>query len=269
MKELSGKQFKKLLLDNLKNFDSFCKANNIAYFLMFGTLLGAVRHKGFIPWDDDIDLMIPRADYEKLIKIFNQKNSRYQLVSYETNNEFTAPLAKVIDTKTLLIQNYGYKEKVELGVYLDLFVLDGLPSDIKQQKKHIKTAYKYIRKWVHANHQFHYKNNSIFKDILRFIYYLPSNIIGYKYYLNKIIDNCKKYNYDESKYVACISYFYRNPYIFLKEYFDVEFIDFENIKCPIPREYNKILEIVYGNWRELPPIEKRVSHHDYNCYMRY
>ena len=94
MKELSLQELKDIEFDMLKMFDAFCKENNIKYFLAYGTLLGAIRYKKFIPWDDDVDLLIPREDYNRLISLF-QNTERYQLFAFEKNENYCFPYAKL------------------------------------------------------------------------------------------------------------------------------------------------------------------------------
>lgn len=263
----TDKEFKEVLINMLSYFNKYCKKNNIKFFLMYGSLLGAARHKGIIPWDDDIDLVIPRPDYTKLIKKFNNESERYKIVSTETYPEYTAPLAKIIDTKTILRQHYGYKEKVELGIYIDLFVYDGLPDDEIERKNHVKKALDLANKWGHANHEFYYKGDSFFKNLARWIWYAPTNILGYKHMLKVISKNALKYDYENSNYIGNLLYVVTPREVYPKSYFETDYLEFEKMKCPVPKEYEKILTQHYGDWKKLPPEEKRVTHHDYDCYI--
>lgn len=268
MKEPTEEQFKKRLINMLNYFNNYCEHKKINYYLMYGSLLGAARHMGMIPWDDDIDLMIPRSDFEKLIKNFNKNNNKYKIISTYTNKNFTAPLAKLVDTETILLQNYGFNEKVELGIYIDLFVFDGMSSDGKKRNKQIKKAIDLTNKWIRANHGFYYQNSSFFKNILRAIKHIPNKIMGYKYYLNQIEKNQTRFNYNESEFVGNLGYLTTNKESFPKSYFEKSYLKFENILCPVPKEYKKILKQLYGDWKKLPPKEKRVSHHSYKCYIK-
>ena len=143
--ELSENKCKELELGVLKFIRDVSEKNGLRYYLTYGTLLGAVRHKGFIPWDDDIDIFMPYEDYLRFIQIENEKpDSRYRLVCRETNNKYTSALAKVIDTKTVLYQNYGFIENVELGLYVDIFVLNGVGDNYE-------TAFKNTAKSLSKN----------------------------------------------------------------------------------------------------------------------
>ena len=97
----------------LKFLKSICQKYKLNYFLAYGTLIGATRHQDFIPWDDDVDVMVPREDYHKLIKaIEKESHPYYKIISYETNQDFTVPLPKLVDTRTKLVQKYDIVEKV-------------------------------------------------------------------------------------------------------------------------------------------------------------
>lgn len=111
----------------LKFVADFCEINNIKYYLFAGTLLGAIRHEGFIPWDDDIDIAIPRDDYEKFIIEFDRNNDvNYKVLSIENSNKYYLPYAKVIDNRTLLFEDG--KESMPIGVFIDIFPLDSIPD---------------------------------------------------------------------------------------------------------------------------------------------
>lgn len=126
MDEFTIQDVQKLEFDILKYIKKVCDENKINYYLAYGTLIGAVRHHGFIPWDDDIDIMMPREDFIKFVESTNKdKHDYFKVVCRENNTNFTAPLPKVIDSRTKLTQHYGFIEKVDLGVYVDIFILDG------------------------------------------------------------------------------------------------------------------------------------------------
>ena len=96
MNELTLDELKGIEFDILKHFDAFCKEHNIRYYLAYGTLLGAIRYKKFIPWDDDVDVLVPREDYERLLKIYKD-NAQYKLYAFEKDGKFNCPYAKLCD----------------------------------------------------------------------------------------------------------------------------------------------------------------------------
>lgn len=123
MKKLTLDEVKKIQLEILAYIDSFCKKNNISYFINYGTLLGAVRHKGFIPWDDDIDISMDREHYNMFIEKFNQDSSKYKILSLDTDKTYFNNFIKVVDTTTKIVDNRNYKT-FSCGVFVDIFPMD-------------------------------------------------------------------------------------------------------------------------------------------------
>ena len=136
MKELTLQELKDIEFDILKKFDAFCKENNIRYFLAYGTLLGAIRYKKFIPWDDDVDLLIPREDYNRMISLFRD-DERYRLFAFEKDPNYRYPFAKLCDMTTRKDES-GYDNGVMLGVDIDLFPLDAWDDDLEKAKQEVK-----------------------------------------------------------------------------------------------------------------------------------
>ena len=127
MQRIDSKELKKIQLEILDAATSFCEQNGIRYWLDCGTLLGAIRHKGYIPWDDDVDLGMLREDYDRFLTLFNRENSKYKFVCIENSPDFYLAHGKVCDTETLLYEpdENGYK----LHVNIDIFVYDNAPND--------------------------------------------------------------------------------------------------------------------------------------------
>ncbi len=269
MKEISATEYRTRLRNMLAFFTDYCNSVNISFFVFYGSLIGTMRHQGFIPWDDDIDITLPRPDYDRLIAGFNMAQKRYRIVSMHTNNCFTAPLAKIIDTETYLVQHYGFKERVKLGVYIDVFILDGFSNNEIDSNLHMKRCIELKNYWSHANHGFNYIGSSFIKNVLRRIYYFPVICKGTNYYLKQIDKNARSIDYSNSSFVGNAAfpvYGYRE--IFNKSDFSIPtFGEFEGIKVPIPNGYDKILTQLYGEWRIMPPLEERQSHHDFVCYL--
>ena len=251
------------LTEMLKWFHCFCQEHHIRYYVIGGTLLGAARHKGFIPWDDDIDLGIPRDDYNRLMQVFSDDSGKYVL---ETVNSpelaYCYPLAKIYDTETVLIEN-TYRPLVR-GLYLDIFPIDGVGNTEEEARAYIDTIRKkyqlYLsrvcgirqgRKW--------YKNLAVYSMRL-----IPQFVIDDIKLRKKIDELCQRNNYAESAYIAnCVGDAgYRE--IVPKEFFGdpVEY-EFEGLRVMGPSQYDAYLTHIYGDWRKLPPVEKRKTHHDF------
>ena len=232
-KEVTLTECKKIEIEILDYVTELCNKNNLTYFLGGGTLLGAVRHKGFIPWDDDVDIMMPREDYDKLAQVIsNIDNNRFLYLNYKDNNDYYYPFAKVVDKRTK-VKELDCKEIKDLGVYIDIFPIDNVSDDMQENKL----------KWY----------MSIFNN--------------YKKVLEKMENLGKKY--PNSNTVACITGRYFEKEIMPKSYIE-DFImaKFEDREYKIPKGYDLYLTKHYGDYMQLPPKEKQVSNHDNIAYWR-
>lgn len=269
--EITLKESQQLVFEILKFYKQICDENNLTYYIAYGTLIGAVRHHGFIPWDDDIDVLMPRKDYNKLVEIMSNIDGRYKLVSYENNNKFTAPLPKIIDTKTELVQKYDFYERVPLGVYIDIFILDNAGNDFQEASSFYQNVYSIYRKWLKSDLKLFLNNKSKFRSILGFVKRLPYKIHGISYYLRRYTEYSSSYIDVNTKYVAATNAgtpeAERN--VFLASDFG-EGIDilFEDVCFRAPNNYQKLLEVEYGDYMKLPPKEKQVSHHMYELHWK-
>lgn len=259
MRELTFEENRAYQLEILKDVAKFCDDNNIRYFLAYGTLIGAARHKGFIPWDDDIDIQMPREDYNKFIKTYKSKH--YEVISpYDKRAKHS--MAKVIDTRTIKIEKaVRYKKGEELGIDIDIFPLDGQPDDEKDflkyyRKKHrlYKGFYFTISSW---------SKYSLKGKIAYAIPYLIANLMGKNYFLDKANQIGRKYEFDKSKYIGTTATLYetvnnRN----LKEWYSSSTeLQFENNSFKVPVGYHNVLTKLYGDYMTPPPQEQQVTHH--------
>ncbi len=257
-------ELQKKLLELLKWFDEFCKKNNLRYFLVGGTMLGATRHQGFIPWDDDIDVGMPRADYERMAKILSLNPDKNYILEtpYTPAKDFYYPYSKIYDTSTTLIENTKYK--IRRGIYIDVFPLDGIgntPEVAAKNYKKIKKQYQLLMTRVATVR----KGRGFFKNfsvvLMRF---LPKCFFDEKKLLKKLDETCSQISFDDSKYVANLVGNWWDKEIMPKNVFGTpKSIVFENLNLfgvEFPDEY---LTHLYGNWKKLPPVEKQISHHDF------
>lgn len=267
MRELTLKQMQEIELGILKYIRDICDEYNINYYLAYGTLLGAVRHQGFIPWDDDVDIWMPREDFTKFMNVIKENpHPVYELVCFEMDSRFTAPLPKVIDNRTRLCQNYAFIEKVELGVYVDIFILDGVGDDISTANANYNKSMEIYKKWFRADTKMFPPGKKKFGSFLRWVRNLRYKARGIPYFLEKLIQNNSRYSFYDSDYVAALNAGTpdANSALFENKLFGQESeLIFENEEFRVPSDYEVILKSCYGNYRELPPEEKRVSHH---CY---
>ncbi len=256
MRKLSLEECKKISLDILIDIADFCDKNNITYFLSVGTLLGAIRHKGYIPWDDDIDIMMPRPDYERLLKEYK---GPYKLLKPE---EGLLYYAKAYDPDTVKYEaDTDYKKNKPIGVDIDIFPLDGVVND----EKIIEKMYK---KECFLETLLRLSNQPIFlrKNPIKCINRIIPRIIGSKNIVKMIEKNAKIYDYDTSDYVIRWRW---SPNGFTgalpKSVYEKATGEFEGHSFCIPKGYNEFLTAFFGDYMTLPPEDKRVVH-DFECY---
>lgn len=243
-------------LDLLKQLIKVCDKLNINYYLIGGTLIGAVRHKGFIPWDDDIDVCMMRKDYELFVKECQKHfdDSKYFLQTYDTDNEYPCCFAKLRNSNTTFIESSIKHCNINHGVYIDIFPLDNYYKINKKKEKMIKYAILF---------NYYKQSNNLIKKFLAYI----SKIMYFRFDQKKLckkLDNMyKKHNNVDSQKVVN----YNGAWGIEKECHDIscfsEYIlmDFEDIKVKVPVGYDKMLTTTYGDYMKLPPKEKQVSHH--------
>ncbi len=256
MNELQSK-----LVNMLNWYHSFCVNNGLRYYAVGGTMLGAVRHNGFIPWDDDIDVGMPREDYDKLIALCQNVNSSiYKLETPYSSKNYYYQYCKLYDTTTTLIENTRYKSK--RGIYLDVFPLDGIGNTLEESIKNYKQIAKknnYIMTKICAlsKHRKLYKNLAI---IISRCFPFPK----LQTVLKKTDDLCRTKRYDDYEFVANLYGNWYEKEIMKREWFGVpKLYKFEDIQIYGVQDYNSYLNALYGNYMQLPPIEKQKSHHDY------
>lgn len=264
MKELSLEEIKCLQVDLLKHFDAFCQAHGIRYFLCNGTLLGAVKYKGYIPWDDDIDVCLPREDYDRLIREYTDPTESYELLSFETNPAFLFPFAKFANKKTKLIEANA-KDSI-YGVNLDVFPLDSFGQDAGQIQETFNRFQKMRRKLNGAKLK-NYVSNNIVKCVGKFVLTLRYKLFGAKRYCRKMIEEAKAIRGD---YIGDVVWgFYGCGEAFHRSVFEETiFVEFEGKAYPAPKKYDEYLTGLYGDWRSDPPLEKQTTHHVYHAYLK-
>lgn len=259
-------QFKKKLVETFIAFDKFCQENNIVYYAYGGTLIGAVRHKGLIPWDDDIDVLMDKENYDKFCSFRGQVDGHYEILDIKdaSNGYWLFTLAKFYDTTTTLVE---YQElPFVTGVYIDIFPM--YESDFDNARK-LQCAYdKYTYKLTYGMMKFS------FKDILSTFFHLKRwrlhlmfkhlmNVFRMKTYWKKYNDLLEEIKSQKGDYlVAYDSGKDRLP--FKKDWFVGTInLPFEGISINSPAKYHEFLEQIYGDYMTLPPIEQRRSHHSH------
>lgn len=255
-------ELKRLELEIMQHIHVFCENAGIKYCLTFGTLLGAVRHKGFIPWDDDIDIYMFRDDYEKFRKQFPEYGQKHNLyiAASDTKPCFPRAFMKVCDGRTKLVEpKYKYSE--DIGVFVDIWPLDGAPRNALLRKIHFKKmllAHRLFYAGIEKDD--YYTGTGVAKQISRVL----SNIVGQMRIERYIERIAKKYPVEEDGYVECYAAKIRNF-----KYSDIvpfHLASFETTQFYIPDNYDKLLKKIYGDYMQLPPENERVPHHVIDTY---
>ena len=243
------------IIGNLEAIDAVCREHGLRYYLWAGTMLGAIRHKGFIPWDDDMDICMPRPDYEQLISHWREWLPQpYEVIAPETDPTYPYPFAKIEDASTTVLERPDFKFLE--GVYIDVFPIDGAPTDEQKRKSHFK-RYKFWRHLLFLRGRDPFKHGkgprSWFPWLLHKIYSLED-------LQNKVKGYMTKYPYDASDYVCDYDDGLRGviekrilgtPQVFPFE--DKQFLGVEH--------YDEYLSNKYGDYMQLPPKEKQIQHH--------
>lgn len=274
MREMSLDEVKNCTLDILKWVKVFCSEHNITWWLCGGTLLGAARHKGFIPWDDDIDIMLPREEYEKLFRLFPQ-NSRYRFLTSDNTDDLPYAYGKIIDTKTIKMEPLPQRYQ-KIGVDIDVFPIDNFPENIDDSIS-LCNKISYCQRKLQRLFALFGKRNTFIKTIGYNLVSLPcvilreSGILDISKYTHEIQELSQKYNKEETgfKGILTIAHYGIKEKNEALVYAQTVNVEFEGCEYPAPIGFRTYLKNLYGdNYMLLPPIEKRVTHHSYKAYWK-
>lgn len=253
-------------LDILNECLKIIEKYNLRYFMLGGTFLGAIRHKGFIPWDDDIDIGMPRPDYEKFIEIAEKELPDYlKLVSFKNDSNYKKYFIKIINKNISFIREDTIEQN-ETNLWIDIFPLDGMPNNKVLRKIH---AFKLLFRRLQFQYSvFNYgvnirKKRPLHEQILIKLGYVYTKIVHLNVdkQLKKLDKLLQKYSYEKSTYVVNFMGAYKFKEMFPKSYYDnpIEY-DFENTKLIGASEYDKILTQMYGDYMRPPAENQRFSH---------
>lgn len=271
-RELSLEEIHNVTIDILKKIIAICEEINIDYYIAYGSLIGAVRHKGFIPWDDDCDLVMLRPDYEKFCKYCQDNEERlrpYKMVTRETMKKYPYNIGRFNDMSYEAV--YDNVIQYDSGVFVDIYPLDGAGNEINKRIDKIRKKKSNIFRILLWSIDAHFEPstyNKWYRTIIKYFIRLYSKCRGSEYFLNKLESLKKSYNFENSKYVAEMTWD-SGLVLYKKEWFvDTVLFDFEGLEVKAPVGYDEFLKCHYGNYMELPPETERVPHHEYRVYRR-
>lgn len=264
MTPLSPTDFRTIMLDILQDIHRFCEEKGLHYFMAFGTLLGAVRHNGFIPWDDDIDIWMPRPDYDRFLKEYESPN--YAAIWAGNKSDYPLDFAKVHDTRTIVIEEGG---DGDWGIFVDVFPLDGAPDEKHWEQtlkrvsivRHLVANQRFTRKLAFSKQAGWKKNLSILAGRIAHPFLSIKKLL--------ILENrmMKKYAFMYCDHVC--DYTDLTAQFFDKKIFSEAIpMDFEGRAFLAPVDYDKCLTMLFGDYMTPPPLEKRVSYHGTKAFWR-
>ena len=249
-------------LEMAEYFVQFCKENNLLCYLCGGGAIGTLRHKGFIPWDDDLDFFMPRKDYEKLAQLWTQKaDSRYQLSKSNENYLDRNLFITIRDTQTTCIKPYQQDLDIPHGLALDVLPLDYYPSNGLSRKKQVIAALVYS---LFCAQTIPEKHGGIMKwGSQALLALVPSKKLRYKIW-KKAEAEMTKYTTEESDGITelCSGPYYMKKKYPISSFEDALWLPFEETELPSPIGYDAYLQTAFGDYMTPPPVEKQVGHHD-------
>ena len=270
MKAIGIDELKKIQIEMMQEFHDFCKANDIQYFLTGGSLLGAIRHRGYIPWDDDIDVVLPRPDYQHLLEIFNQEheNTNLKIFNIDVDPQYYTQYAKLMNMDTVLEEQVDSDRQI--SVFIDVFPLDNM-SDDYDKAKHLFIKTRLYRNLLNLKNLTFRKDRSLYKNIILLLGKFFLWPISRKSIICSIDKISRIYERPELTNYVCINVTgtYGIKEILKGEWFSAtEEVEFEGRKFYAPKNYDKVLSHFYGDYMNLPPEEKRVTHHAFKAYWK-
>lgn len=254
----------------LKKIIEICDKINVNYFIAYGTLIGAVRHQGFIPWDDDLDIIMLRPEYDKFVAYCDAHEK--ELYPFRLMNRFNTPgypfnISRFNDLRYRMETN-GYPD-AGMGMFVDIYPFDGCgKKGDNMWKTNLKKKIYSTLLSLSYNGRFCKSKKGILKTIIKYPIYKIARLLGMDYILNKLERLRLQYSYEESEMIGLITWDYYVIPIEKQLFLKYMFINFEGINVKAPLNYDYILRKEYGNYMELPPIDKRVPHHEYVLYRK-
>lgn len=274
MKQLNINEIHKIELNLLDKIDEICRKNNLRYSLCAGTLLGAVRHKGFIPWDDDADIMMPRPDYNRFIELCKNISDDYKMFSYEKNRNWTRLLGRFTYTKTQMKSTesvFKNRSFVNHGLYIDIFPIEVLGNDKENIEKYFNENKIYRQMLDVKRSVYSFTPHYPYKNILKnFIFGIKTRFVSKDKIFHALYDPFSKFTFDSSEFVGNI---YSSGYglkqiherKMFEEYIELEF---EGRKYKCIKDYDTYLKRLYKNYMELPPESSRIPHLSATAFIK-
>lgn len=259
----------KQLLEMFTFLHDYCETNNITYYAIGGTFLGAVRHGGFIPWDDDIDICMPRPDYERFIELSKDLNGDYIVETPRSSKQdFLYTNTKLYSKKTTAIERTGFSCK--RGIFIDIFPLDGIGNTLEECKNNYLPIYRKHMLLATKTCKIR-KDRGLLKNCaIALSSLVPNSIFNAKRMILDLDRMISRIPYNDSKYVGILLTVRGDKAITAKHFYEKRRLyTFEHTHIYGVEDYDGYLTCYFGNWRELPPENKRTSGHEFDLLDLY
>lgn len=265
-------EIQKVSFEILKVIKSICDKEHLNYGLAFGTLIGAVRYKGYIPWDDDVDIIMPRPDFERLMKYFNDNYKELQ--PYEPWNRSKHPdypytMTRIIDNRYIL--DIDNEKPCGMGIFVDIYVLDGAGNSIEEARNLLKRT-KIYPSSIFLSTRLKLKNGGtkgLIKNMIKPFFYAYVKLRGRDYFVKKLYEIIEGYDYDKCTYLACLEWDNTTGSATAKT--DIENsveVEFNGERFKAAANIDFYLTHAYGDYMTPPPLKDRVYHHLYKAYRK-
>jgi len=272
-KPLTIQETQAISLEILKQITDFIEALHLRYALIYGTLIGAVRHHDYIPWDDDVDIMMPRPDYDKLLVYLKQHISEYPHLRVFNRSEcpdYPYMITRISDNRYVL--DMANEKPFGMGIFIDIYPYDGLGTTKEEAVKYGLKGDRISSLCYQATRE-HFAietTTSIVRKLFKYPVYLFSKLVGKDYFQNKLEKLARLKDYDTSNFIGCVIWLsWGEKDIFPREWFDETIMmPFGKYEFRVPKEYDKVLRHEYGDYMQLPPEKDRIGHHYFKVYKR-
>lgn len=272
-KEMQMCEIQQESLKILDTVAALCDKLQLRYYLAYGTLIGAVRHQGFIPWDDDIDIMMPRKDYAILLDYFQTHAEELKpLELYSTYNcpDYPYMISRISNSDYVL--DVHNEKPYGLGLFLDIYPMDGMGNSVEEYEA-LKNKATRLSSLCFLSTRLHCEKGNTkkkWKLLVKYPAFLFARLCGKNTFVNRLEKMAANCDYDASSYVGCLVWGSDGVKgVFPKEWFaETADVPFEGRTFKAPGNYDAVLTRLYGNYMQLPPEKDRIAHHFYKAYKK-
>lgn len=266
-------EIQQVSLQIVKKIHELCRQLGLRYYLAYGTLIGAIRHQGFIPWDDDLDIMMPREDYETLQAYFRDHKDALaplELICPENNPDYPYTIGRVSNSDYLI--DTDNEKPCGLGIFVDIYPLDNVGSDPKTYARQKNTASRYASLCFLSTRLRCEKGNtrSPLKRLVKYPAFLAAKLLGKRFFFRKLRKLATQYRHQDSPYTGVVEWGSDGVKdIYPKEWFGNGIaLPYEDTQLTVPVNYDAVLRQMYGDYMQLPPENQRIAHHFYRAYRK-